>query len=134
MKVTFLLTSILVFIGLTACKKSSTPRALEGAVLLGDCKTEMFGTERVTICYDALVEDSRCPVDAYCIWEGMAIGKFTFKVNAETHTFNLATKKWSGENRDTIIANYKLHLENIDPYPGEKRGRPSSALVWITKH
>jgi hypothetical protein len=134
MKVTLLLPALLLFMGLTACKKSSSPRALDGAVLLGDCKTEVIGSEEVTICYDALVNDSRCPEGGYCIWEGLAIGKFTFKVNTETHTFNLATMKFTAVNRDTVIANYKIHLENIDPYPGEKRGRPSSALVWVTRH
>lgn len=134
MKVMLLLPALLLFMCLAACKKSSTPRALEGAVLLGGCKSEMFGSEEVIICYDALVNESRCPAEAYCIWEGLAIGKFTFKVNTEIHTFNLATRRFTAINQDTIIANYKIHLENIDPYPGEKRGRPSSALVWITRH
>ena len=115
-----------------ACDKSVPIR--KGAVPLSGCRTEIFGNDEVKICYDSLINDSRCPADGVCIWQGTATGKFSFTINnASKHTLTLSTLDWASYNRDTIVGNYKIELVNIDPYPAEHTPRPASASVNITK-
>ena len=54
---------------LTACVATSAPRPTEGPVSLG--QTAYVGGPRVRP--ESVVEDSRCPANARCVWAGRAI-------------------------------------------------------------
>jgi len=68
------------------------------------------------ICLDSVLNDSRCPTGAYCIWEGNAEVRFKFeKFNDNPILFNLNTHM--GFTTDTIFDRYKFTLISLSPYP-----------------
>ena len=98
------------------CKKSNEPRKV--TIQLNECEEIQFGSNVVSLCFDELLEDSRCPVNAMCIWEGVAKASFTFDDGQQTHRIRLATSEVPGpETPDTTINGYKIELLNIEPYP-----------------
>jgi hypothetical protein len=64
---------------------------------------------RFYICLDSVLNDSRCPAGAICIWEGNAEVRFKFeKLNEDPIFFNLNTHR--SFTTDTIIDGYKFTL------------------------
>ena len=101
-----------------SCKKSGeteNPNLLR----LADCKNYTYNGETVSLCFDSLLADSRCPDKAICIWEGAAIAKFTFTKNNTSFPVKLSTHAFFPQfPTDTIIENYKIAFLNLYPYPG----------------
>ena len=65
--------------------------------------------DRFYICLDSVLNDSRCPAGALCIWEGNAEVRFKFeKLNENPILFNLNT--YRSFTNDTIIDGYKFTL------------------------
>lgn len=77
--------------------------------------------ESLSIQFDNLVSDSRCPIDAICVWEGDAEVRFKFKIELQTHFLSLHTSKTPGFRRDTTLSiNYKIYnieMVELKPYP-----------------
>ena len=67
------------------------------------------------ISFDSLINDSRCPVDVYCVWEGNAKVKLSFSENNNLTEFSLNTH--IGFNKDTLINGYLIELLDVSPYP-----------------
>ncbi len=89
-------------------------------IALNQCKQQTTsGTIR--LCFDQLVSDSRCPRNARCIWQGVAVANFTFSVNNQPATFTLATNNSKPPyTSETTVQGYKIKLLNIFPYPGDQ--------------
>ena len=45
--------------------------------------------ESLSIQFDNLVSDSRCPIDAICVWEGDAEVRFKFKIELQTQSISI---------------------------------------------
>lgn len=89
-------------------------------VQLHNCKTISDSTGEPQLCFDRVVEDSRCPSNKVCIWEGAAVGAFTFKVNSASYSFNMSTTRFPNRpTNDTIVAGYRIKFLELDPYPGD---------------
>ena len=115
--------SILLFITLTAfvnsCSKSG--KFKEGTIELNfsDCKKGTIDGNDLTICFNAVVSDSRCPANAMCVWQGAATASFSLTKNGHSQNFNLSTITMPPNyTKDTIIAGYKIEFINLSPYPG----------------
>jgi len=68
------------------------------------------------ICLDSVLNDSRCPKGAMCIWEGNAEIKLKFeKLNESPLYFNLNTNLRF--TRDTFIDRYSISIIDLSPYP-----------------
>jgi len=116
---------------LTSCKKSNVQN--NGEVQLNQCLQKEFGSETVYLCFDSLLEESRCPRNARCIWQGFALVKFTFKESGQQHSVKLSTITMQGiPSKDTTISGYTIRLLNVLPYPGDTP-IPVSAKVEITR-
>jgi hypothetical protein len=77
---------------------------------LSDIENQMY------ICLDSVLNDSRCPSDVNCFWEGNATVRFKYKkYNSNPVIFDLNTHK--GFRSDTIIDRYKFTLLGLTPYP-----------------
>lgn len=74
---------------------------------------DIQGTE-YSICLE-YVNDSRCPADLICVWEGNASANFMLNSNTENKSFTLNTHK--NFQRDTIINGLKIELISVSPYP-----------------
>ena len=101
-----------------SCKKSEETEN-SNLLRLADCKNYTYNGETVSLCFDSLLADSRCPDKAICIWEGAAIAKFTFTKNNTSFPVKLSTHAFFPQfPTDTIIENYKIAFLNLYPYPG----------------
>jgi len=58
------------------------------------------------------INDSRCPSDVVCVWEGEAIVKIKIE-SPQKATINLSTY----DNLIDTLANYSFELIDVSPYP-----------------
>jgi len=71
---------------------------------------------KLNLCFESVLNDSRCPTGVLCFWEGNAQARFKFeKYNEMAVLFNLNTHK--GFITDTIVYGYKITLLGLKPYP-----------------
>lgn len=100
-------------------------------VKLNECFRPRSGN--MSLCFDAVVEDSRCPKKVECIWAGRAIARFTLSANNNTHSFALtASSAMPPFAKDTILEGYKIKFTNLYPYPGDP-GSVAEAEVEISQ-
>lgn len=100
-----------------ACNKSSEGDA--NTIPYQGCREIAKGNDKLKLCYEELLEDSRCPEKSMCIWQGVAKARFTFHINGQQHTIHLSTMNLPPSYRnDTTVGGYKLTLTDIKPYPG----------------
>ena len=101
-----------------SCKKSRTGN--DQSISLYHCSHKNLTTY---ICFDSLLEDSRCPTGADCFWSGTAIIKISFHENDRTHTITMSLRGFPnlGFPNDTIINGYKISFVDLKPYPSTDR-------------
>lgn len=80
-------------------------------------QTKSFDLGNLGVTFVSVSEDSRCPSDVTCVWEGRVTGKFLLNFDNETKTIDL-----SPNSNDQISWNgYILHLDGIAPYPSSTK-------------
>lgn len=72
---------------------------------------------KITIQIDSVLNDSRCPSNADCVWAGNASVRFRFTDKGSAMLFVLNT--YGGENfpSDTVIGDYTITMIGLSPYP-----------------
>lgn len=112
-----------------SCEKESTSHFIMGET---DCREAMPEGQKVQLCLDKL-EDSRCCIYCYCVWQGVATASFTLKLNNQNVAFQLHTlNDPSPYKTDTTIMGYNIKLLKVTPYPGES-SEPKKAEVVVTR-
>ena len=102
-----------------SCEKKGFDTTTSLKITLHTCKNPVISGNQVSICFDSLITDSRCPVYAECIWRGFAAGKFSFSANGETYHLRLSEFAIHGFfPKDTIVSGYKVEFTDLEPYPG----------------
>ena len=116
------------------CDKTVPVTATQpGRLKVGECFSDPSTLGTASLCFNSVIEESRCPAKRQCIWAGRAVANFTFKVNNQTHNFELsATHSSQPYKTDTVLQGYKIQFINLYPYPGEQP-EAVSAEVKITK-
>lgn len=77
----------------------------------GKCLNDLEG--HGSICFDSVLSDSRCPLNATCVWAGEAVVRFKFTRNNDNPIFvDLRTGT-----RDTVVNGYKFSFIELLPYP-----------------
>ncbi len=117
---------LLIYIALTtstilihSCSKSVNLKDETGGLKLHECINDIIAHDDIKLCFEPVISDSRCPANAMCIWQGTALGKFTFTKNSQTHTLELSTLDMPPTyNKDTVLMGYKIEFINLSPYPG----------------
>ena len=131
-----ILLTLLVFF--QACEKSDSTD-LMGSLTLSANETKNVAHQGKNITITASdFNDSRCPPNANCIWEGYASVKITFKDDVKTQDIVLCL---GGCNIVTIPVidkvtlngtTYKIKLEEITPYPTTDKNKPETSKAKIT--
>lgn len=133
MRAVLVISAILCMGLLTACRKTSEAvkeRTL--TVALNSC-TNIFSGDNARFCFDSVISDSRCPINALCIWQGAAEARFALTVHGETHVLTLATLSLPGTYRkDTTVAGYKIEFLDLIPYPSLPPVPPSPHEIKAT--
>ena len=100
-----------------SCKKSVEPSS-SPFVEWHRCVEKKYGNDQVRTCFDALIENSRCPIGAMCVWQGRAVVKLSFTVNDNQQDVTLSTLDLRGSyHSDTTVMGYKIELLGVHPYP-----------------
>ena len=69
---------------------------------------------KLNIRFVELVDDSRCPADATCVWAGNAKIKVRVSKNGRSHDLTLDT---NGPNQTAVAEGYSLKLAGLNPVP-----------------
>ena len=115
------LLTLLVFI--QSCEKSDS-KSLLGALTLTTNETKVVTHQNKKISITASdFKDSRCPINADCVWQGYASVKLTFKDDVKEQDLLLCLGGCAilaVPLPETVTLNgtvYKIKLEEITPYP-----------------
>lgn len=130
------LLSFLLFI--QACEKSNTT-SLIGTLILpaNETKTVVYQGKSISITASDF-KDSRCPINANCVWQGYASVKITFKDDVKEQDLTFCMGGCSTVSIpliETVTLNgttYKIKLEDITPYPSLDKMKPESSKAKIT--
>ncbi|HTM97178.1 MAG TPA: hypothetical protein VL088_00470 [Pedobacter sp.] len=131
--------SLLVFI--QACEKSSTIGSAHTVILTeNETKTSAFEGKNVAITATKFT-DSRCPINADCVWQGNATVKVNFKDENKEQEITMCIggcDVLSVNLPKTIVLNgktYQIKLEEITPYPTLNKpiAEPSKAKIIISR-
>jgi hypothetical protein len=138
MKSVSIIALLLCFSILSACKKTGQKKSDYPFIYLQRCINKTFGDDQVQLCFDAVVSDSRCPTNAVCIWEGVAVAKFTFIKDGDSHPLTLSTQALNVPYaKDTTVEGYKIEFVDLRPHPVAGEDPPHSnqinAQVKISK-
>lgn len=83
--------------------------------------------------------DSRCPINADCVWAGVATGNFTLKDKTNEQTIELClgacdvVKKPKTQNITLNGVIYTIELTEVTPYPGTTKEKSKATIVLKKK-
>lgn len=119
---------------LTNCKTKAQneTKNSDGIVTIELNKKTAIPGSKIALEFNQVTEDSRCPVDVTCVWEGIAIVNLKANNGTETKNIQLATKDFEPKNtkKSTDFDGYKISLIDVKPYPGGKQGPKSITLKY----
>jgi hypothetical protein len=125
MKPVFYMAVFVTILSFYSCTKESIKTenfAIDKDIAINNCSNFTVNAVNYSICFDAVINESRCPINAICIWEGYATAKFTLTSGSTNHTFSLSTllsNKSIVLQNDTTINGIKIALTKLAPFPGE---------------
>jgi hypothetical protein len=111
------------FLFLAACASSggNTPTTPSPGVneefILGPGQTATVTGTNVRLTFERVSEDSRCPTDVTCIWEGDAVVVLKVKVEADEVTREVHTHGDGARSRTAPAGDYTVTLVKLDPAP-----------------
>jgi hypothetical protein len=94
---------------------SGTPSPSEGSVSVAVGEQVAVGATGVTIELRAVTEDSRCPLNAVCVWEGN--GQVSVTLANGYGSARDATLNTSQEPRRIDFAGLRITLSGLAPHP-----------------
>ncbi len=82
---------------------------------------------RIKIQFLEVIEDSRCPRDATCIWAGNA--KVRISVSRGTGAPRIVELNTLTEPRNQILYGYEFELKDLQPQQGETAQKSSTTVL-----
>jgi hypothetical protein len=99
-------------------------------------QTADIKSENLKVTFLNVNEDSRCPSDVQCVWEGQAKVQINvLKNNQDIGTFNLTKRAGHDELSVLNVDGHSITLEKVDPYPvsTKKTGTADYSIVLKIK-
>lgn len=123
MKPTSLIALVFLLTALLSCKKDAVQYDFgkQGLVSFGTEGNWGPAGKNITVSWNKLIQESRCPIGAECFWEGIA--EVSFKVEGiaadpvfiSLGTLTVAPSGFSANEMDTLGYHFKLIA--LNPYP-----------------
>ena len=123
----FIVMRIIVIIGLFFCIAFYMPDKenndqintliLNDTLLIKQAEIKYNFEKQISIYFDSVLTDSRCPRNSVCKWAGNAEVKLIFKNKNITTNLILNTHGGARYKKDTLINEYRIQLLNLFPYP-----------------
>jgi len=110
---------VILFILFSSCSNPSNSTS-DDSLILGKAVTIHFqdtlknNEGLIWIAFDS-INDSRCPINDWCLWSGNARLSFTFAKDSLKTSFSLNT--YRQDLRDTTLFGYSISLIDVMPYP-----------------
>jgi len=106
----------------TQTSQPETATVTGTTVKIGLDKQVKIPNSKVTLKFKELMEDSRCPVDVTCVWEGLAIVNVEAVSGSTNQNFQVATRDFIQKNvtNSFSFSGYKFTLIDLKPQPGGK--------------
>jgi hypothetical protein len=89
-------------------------------------QTAQISAENISVTFQGVLEDSRCPVDVTCIWAGLAKVSLQVSVSGQERELSLST---SPPENSAVFENYTFWLISVRPVPRSDRNTDRSAYV-----
>ena len=110
------------FVFLAACASGgSGPSAPTPAVneefTLAPGQTATVNDARISLTFERVSEDSRCPVDVTCIWEGDAVVVVKVKTETDEVTRELHTQGAEPRSKKAPAGQFVVTLVKLEPAP-----------------
>lgn len=119
---------------ITNCKMQtlSVPQKSDGTITVAVNKKVTIPNSKITIEFQQITEDSRCPADVTCVWEGIAIVNLKMSNGKENKDVQLATRNFEPKNamKSQNYDGYNITLQDVKPYPGGKQEAQSITLKY----
>lgn len=115
---TTIISTILLGVVLISCasKKSQVEKDLSPNVnVVVQYGAQNSVSSNVMIAFEKIIQDSRCPKDVTCIWEGDAEVGLALVLGTAIHRFTLHTNR--GFAMDTTIKGKHIRMVSLEPYP-----------------
>ena len=89
--------------------------------------------ESIKVRLNAVESDSRCPMDAICVWQGDAVTSFTVEQNCDCDTPAFELKLHTSlQPKSGTAYGFRLELLNLQPYPmASLPTKQDSYYAWI---
>lgn len=130
MRVTFRVAALLAV--LAGCSSPPTaPSPLDARLSVAYGQTASLGDPRITVRFDSVVEDSRCPADAMCVWEGRAVVRLVVSEEGKDTRVDLGSSPASA--RLATAGSVSVEWVQLEPYP--YAGQPADPGAYkVTVH
>ena len=116
---------------IASCKNSniiSQVAVLDEPFSLKLGQARILHSENLIVGFNELIDDSRCPEDVVCVWEGEAQIGLWLQTSGQDTTFLhltvpgfITSESQNHVSKDTL--GYQLVLQKLDPYPNTKEQR-----------
>jgi len=101
---------------MVGCGKTVTTPSLDEPFVLKPGQAATVQGAGLTVTFDAVEQDSRCPVDVACVWEGDATVKVSIvQPPREKQVFELHTA--GSLSRRVTYGDFELELRDLQPRP-----------------
>ncbi len=94
--------------------QESAHRSLGEEFELAVHQTAQMTAENISVTFQEVSEDSRCPVDVTCIWAGLAKVSLQVSVSGQERELRLST---SPPENSAVFENYTFWLISVRPVP-----------------
>jgi len=109
------LCSLFIFLFLVGCQDESEQKSFEHTVSIALGKTSYIQERELTIGFTRVLEDSRCPIGAECVWEGNGkVELYARQTESVPQYFELNTTL---DPQTETYFNIEITLVGLDPYP-----------------
>ena len=99
-------------------------------------QTAKIGPDGPWVEFLEVVEDSRCPLDVVCVWEGRARVKIGTRFDAQTPIFQEITLEVGNDDADGgrvsgASGSYQIKASALDPYPRSTAQKPPAYILTL---
>lgn len=131
---------IIAFLAVGACASSNgaptEPVAYSQAEAADSVRVpvgQTIAVQGVKVRFSAVESDSRCPMDAICVWQGDAVAVFVVEQNCDCRTPAFELKLHTSlEPKSGTAYGFRVTLLNLQPYPrASSPTKPDAYSAWI---
>ena len=106
--------------------ETSSPKTTSGTIYLKEGQNIFLKDQKMNVTFKKITEDSRCPKDVNCIWEGVASAEIELMgVATSPRTFTISTQENAsrGFHKTIVFDGVAVILAEVSPYPTQSQNQ-----------